>query len=241
MKEWAYKATRKKRSLLDTRRLAEEHGFLARSAHRKDRALVPSVKEVSEGDILHFYYREKKRVEALGSYRILAPDGMRFRSALGGDSAIVMVDKESPENQPLLAALRGSSDEGEGYREDPKLHCYTGFRIERVAGIVTPKFEVWSFPQKGTLTRERVERASRSATEDTLLARITHDAGVMAGKACIRGMRVTVGMILGLFAAGRSEEEILEEYPYLESLDLRAALTYAAYRLQEREIPLKAA
>ena len=70
--------------------------------------------------------------------------------------------------------------------------------------------------------------------------RITFDAQVMGGKPCIRNMRVTVGTIVGLFAAGRSEQEILKAYPYLEPDDLRAALTYAAWRAEERELPLAA-
>ena len=70
--------------------------------------------------------------------------------------------------------------------------------------------------------------------------RITFDAQVMGGKPCIRNMRVTVGTIVGLFAAGRSEQEILQAYPYLEPDDLRAALTYAAWRAEERELPLAA-
>ncbi len=73
------------------------------------------------------------------------------------------------------------------------------------------------------------------------LSRITHDPAVMGGKACIRGMRVTVAMILGLMAAGRSREEILKAYPYLEAEDMDAALTYAAWRLEEREVPLAVA
>lgn len=60
----------------------------------------------------------------------------------------------------------------------------------------------------------------------------------MGGKACIRGMRMTVGTILGLLAAGRSREEILQAYPYLEVEDIDAALGYAAWRLQEHEEPL---
>jgi uncharacterized protein (DUF433 family) len=68
--------------------------------------------------------------------------------------------------------------------------------------------------------------------------RITFDPAVMGGKPCIRGMRVTVGTIVGLIASGRSEEEILRAYPYLELADLRAALTYAAWRSEERELPL---
>ena len=63
----------------------------------------------------------------------------------------------------------------------------------------------------------------------------------MGGKPCIRGLRVTVGSLLGLMAAGRSTEEILEAYPYLESEDLAEALSYAAWRLEEVEVPLKSA
>lgn len=70
------------------------------------------------------------------------------------------------------------------------------------------------------------------------LTRITFDSKVMGGKPCIRGMRVTVGMIVGLFAAGHSFEEILQAYPYLEEEDLREALRYAAWRVEEIEVPL---
>jgi uncharacterized protein (DUF433 family) len=70
------------------------------------------------------------------------------------------------------------------------------------------------------------------------LTRITFDPGVMGGKACIRGLRVTVGMILGLLAAGHSKEEILRAYPYLEPADIDEALSYAAWRVDEREAPL---
>jgi uncharacterized protein (DUF433 family) len=62
----------------------------------------------------------------------------------------------------------------------------------------------------------------------------------MGGKPCIRGMRVTVGTILGLLAAGHAHEQILEQYPYLEGDDIRAALAWASWRAEEVEIPLKA-
>ena len=68
--------------------------------------------------------------------------------------------------------------------------------------------------------------------------RITFDPRVMGGKPCIRGMRVTVGMIVGLVAAGYSTEDILAAYPYLEVADIREALNYAAWRVEEREYPL---
>ena len=69
-------------------------------------------------------------------------------------------------------------------------------------------------------------------------SRITFDPRLMGGKPCIRGMRVTVGTLVGLLAAGRTEQEILSAYPYLELEDLRAALTYAAWRAEERDIPI---
>ena len=67
------------------------------------------------------------------------------------------------------------------------------------------------------------------------LTRITHNPAVMGGKPCIRGLRVTVGTIVGLLASGESRERILQAYPYLEPADLDEALAYAAWRLQERE------
>ncbi len=71
-----------------------------------------------------------------------------------------------------------------------------------------------------------------------LLQRITRDPAVMGGRPCIRGMRVTVGTIVGLLAAGRTHDEILQAYPYLEPDDIRAALSYAAWRTEEVELPL---
>ena len=68
--------------------------------------------------------------------------------------------------------------------------------------------------------------------------RITQDPEVMGGKPCIRGMRVTVGMIVGQIGAGRSVEELLRDYPYLERDDVLEALRYAAWRAQEREVAL---
>ena len=73
-----------------------------------------------------------------------------------------------------------------------------------------------------------------------LMDRITTQPDVMGGKPTIRGLRVTVGTILGLLAAGHSIEKILEDYPYLEEADIRAALHYAARRVEEIELPLGA-
>lgn len=72
------------------------------------------------------------------------------------------------------------------------------------------------------------------------LERITFDPRVMGGKPCIRGMRVTVGTIVGLIASGSTAAEILADYPYLEAEDIPAALSYAAWRAEEAELPLVA-
>jgi uncharacterized protein (DUF433 family) len=71
-----------------------------------------------------------------------------------------------------------------------------------------------------------------------LLDRITQQPEVMAGRACIRGTRVTVSMIVGQVGAGRGVDELLAEYPYLEREDILQALRYAAWRTEDREIVL---
>jgi uncharacterized protein (DUF433 family) len=72
------------------------------------------------------------------------------------------------------------------------------------------------------------------------LTRITFDPNVMGGKPCIRGIRVTVGTIVGLVASGYTNADILKAYPYLEAEDIREALAYAAWRVEEVELPLVA-
>ncbi len=73
------------------------------------------------------------------------------------------------------------------------------------------------------------------------LDRITQQPEVMGGKACIRGMRVTVGMVVGQIGAGHSVDEVLADYPYLEREDVMQALRYAAWRAEEREIQIASA
>jgi len=70
------------------------------------------------------------------------------------------------------------------------------------------------------------------------LNRITQNPAVMGGKACVRGMRVTVSMIVGQIGAGLTIEQLLVDYPYLEREDILQALRYAAWRMEEREVVL---
>ncbi len=70
---------------------------------------------------------------------------------------------------------------------------------------------------------------------------ITLNPNVMGGKPCIRGLRVTVGTIVGLIASGYSQQQILQAYPYLQTEDIQAALSYAAWRAEEIEVELHTA
>jgi uncharacterized protein (DUF433 family) len=68
--------------------------------------------------------------------------------------------------------------------------------------------------------------------------RITQDPAVMGGKACIRGIRVTVGMLVSQIGAGHTIEELLADHPYLEREDVLQALRYAAWLAEDREVAL---
>ena len=76
---------------------------------------------------------------------------------------------------------------------------------------------------------------------DRSLGRITFNPQVMGGKPCIRGLRVTVGTLVGLLAAGHSIADVLDAYPYLDEEDILQALSYAAWRAEEYELQLASA
>ena len=71
--------------------------------------------------------------------------------------------------------------------------------------------------------------------------RITTDPDVLGGVPCIRGLRVPVATVVGMVADGMAVEEILADFPYLESDDITEALRYAAEAVRERELPLRPA
>jgi uncharacterized protein (DUF433 family) len=73
------------------------------------------------------------------------------------------------------------------------------------------------------------------------LERITLNPDVMGGKPCIRGLRLTVGTVIGLLASGLASKDILEMYPYLQQEDIMEALSYAAWRSEEIDVPLATA
>ncbi|NES23447.1 MAG: DUF433 domain-containing protein [Symploca sp. SIO3E6] len=73
--------------------------------------------------------------------------------------------------------------------------------------------------------------------EQLIFERITFDPQIMGGRACIRGMRITVSLVLSLVANGMNISEILEAYPYLEAEDIQASLLYAAFLASEQVRP----
>ncbi len=95
----------------------------------------------------------------------------------------------------------------------------------------------WSVLIEGIRNKVRVQETGETM-EPKAIERITFDPARMGGKPCIRGMRVTVGTIVGLVAAGRSHRNILELYPYLEPQDIQAALRFAAWRSEEQDLPM---
>lgn len=70
------------------------------------------------------------------------------------------------------------------------------------------------------------------------LDRITFDPNIMGGRACLRGMRVTVSLILNLVAAGMTVDEIIDDYPYVQPEDIQQSLRYAAWLAEEAVYPL---
>ncbi len=83
----------------------------------------------------------------------------------------------------------------------------------------------------------RIERYPLPRYDESMfLDRITVDPDRMNGLPCIRGLRVTVALVLGQLAAGQTREQILADYPYLEAEDITAALEFGAGRVNEREI-----
>ena len=100
----------------------------------------------------------------------------------------------------------------------------------------------WRYPEKSAIIKTSINELIMQACKREVcmepLKRITLDPRVMGGKPCIRGMRVTVGTIVGLIACGKTVEDILVEYPYLEREDVMEALSYAAWRSEERELAM---
>jgi uncharacterized protein (DUF433 family) len=98
-------------------------------------------------------------------------------------------------------------------------------------------FSWYVSPKKALLVYNRCQLLLQEA-EMHHLTRITFNPQVMGGKPCIRGMRVTVGTMVGLVASGKTVDEVLADYPYLEPEDILEALSYAAWRAEEREVPI---
>lgn len=91
---------------------------------------------------------------------------------------------------------------------------------------------------RGTRTSSSRDASCRYRSGMAPLDRVTRSIDVMGGKPCVGGTRVTVGTVVGLVAVGKSVAEILDAYPYLDEQDVMQALAYAAWRVEEIEIPI---
>ena len=96
----------------------------------------------------------------------------------------------------------------------------------------------WTDTDIGSILREAESLSRKEEAAMPQLTRITFDPEVMGGKPCIRGLRVTVGTVVGLVASGYTTKDILKLYPYLEAEDIREALAYAAWRVEEIDLPM---
>jgi len=104
--------------------------------------------------------------------------------------------------------------------------------------LITSAALEYAGPSAAAAHRAGAAGAGRRTLKDKAYERITIDPAKMTGLPCIRDTRVTVSAVLGQLAAGRSTEQILADYPYLERADILAALEFAAAAVQERELPL---
>lgn len=114
----------------------------------------------------------------------------------------------------------------------------TELQLSALTNSYIEAFDEWSSSPDGQLWDPRPSRSHKGIPPQ--LDRITQDPGVMGGATCIRGMRVTVSMVVSQIGAGRSSDEILADYPYLESEDIAQALRYAAWLVDYRDAELAA-
>jgi len=144
-------------------------------------------------------------------------------------------ENECRRDQKISRALRGPNELLQTDAGKLAIRLCDGLRIWPAR--LSTALDTVPMPKLGA-DRSTWYESSVGGESMTGLKRITTDPAVMGGKPCIRGLRVTVGTIVGLVATGHPDEEILRLYPYLEADDIREALSYAAWRAEEIEVPL---
>lgn len=153
MTTWIYKATQTKIGDQDTRRLATEFAFLARSLYiEKSGARAARVRKVHLDDVIYFYYRlrdKQRTVDSVGAFRVV--DGRKAPGRFAGfaeDTALLKVS-EAPGDAAFLALLQKIPTVGEGYAHDPKLGAFTGWALKDLKRT-PPDFEQGWLPSPRT-------------------------------------------------------------------------------------------
>lgn len=163
MSEWVYKATPTKVGYEDTKDLALNRNFLARSAFTDKGARPARVSKVKPGDIIHFYYRlATKEVETLGSFRVL-DGGTRFPDQFSDYVAGTALVRVKASNLEFIRELEKDHklDPDKGYVIDPVLEVFTGWAIEKLEELKAPAFDqeklfpsarttLWYYPHPGS-------------------------------------------------------------------------------------------
>jgi uncharacterized protein (DUF433 family) len=113
------------------------------------------------------------------------------------------------------------------------LPCYTCFSLIQIFSFYLDTLSINIFAVQSAKRNKNIKLSLNYKCMQKPFDRITFNPQIMGGRACIRGMRITVSLVLSLIANGLTTVEILSEYPDLEAEDIRASLLYAAFLANE--------
>ncbi len=152
MTEWLYKATETKMTFEETRDLALKRGFLCRCAHKPTGVLNTNTKNVEFKDLLHVYYVGAEGAEVIGSFEVSSPRHHPEPELFGGtvNRTTLRMVKDETFAEELRSSGTGS---GEGYIEDQKEGCFTGWALNYLPDVETPAFVPECFPGQQVLVK----------------------------------------------------------------------------------------
>ena len=209
--------------------LKVEAAHLRDQRHRGCRQRDAAVKKAGAKVVIvqpsPFTFRERERIVAAATNQGVATIFLAFRPAAANGVLLTYGPNYGDLNRRaagyLARILKGTPPGDLPVEQPTKFELFVNLKTAKAVGLTVPPSLIYR--------RIRSSTDARQATHVMdLLQRITRDPTVIGGRPCIRGMRVTVGTILGLLAAGRCRRGDPAGVPYLEADDIRAALSYAA-------------